>query len=44
MHSPNEVISSSDLTNVGKLVAATIKRLEDSNITNTSEVFHKKLS
>jgi endoglucanase len=42
MHSPNEVISLTDLTNVGRLLAATIRRLEDSDMTHTREVFRKK--
>jgi endoglucanase len=44
MHSPNEVISLSDLTNVGKLVAVTIKTLEDSKLTHTTEVFRKNVT
>ncbi len=42
MHSPNEVISLSDLTNAGKLIASTIKRLEESDLTHTVEVYRKK--
>jgi putative aminopeptidase FrvX len=41
MHSPNEVISLSDLTNVGKLLATTIKALDNSNLTHTTEVYRK---
>lgn len=41
MHSPNEVISLSDLTNVGKLLTSTIKALDESELKHTVEVFHR---
>ncbi|MBM3291758.1 M42 family metallopeptidase [Candidatus Bathyarchaeota archaeon] len=41
MHSPNEVISLNDLTNTGKLIALTIKALDNSNLVHTTEVFRK---
>ena len=42
MHSPNEVISLRDLENTGKLVAATVKALEERDIQHTREVFRRK--
>ena len=42
MHSPNEVISLSDLTNTGRLVAATIKALDVTDLLDTVEVFRRK--
>jgi putative aminopeptidase FrvX len=41
MHSPNEVVSLSDLTNAGKLIAATVKALDKSKLEHTVEVFKK---
>lgn len=41
MHSPNEVISLSDLANVGKLLTSTIKALDESELEHTVEVFHR---
>ncbi len=41
MHSPNEVVSLSDLTNAGKLIAATIKALDKSDLKHTVEVYRK---
>jgi putative aminopeptidase FrvX len=41
MHSPNEVVSLSDLENIGKLLAATVKTLSRSNLRHTEEVFRK---
>jgi putative aminopeptidase FrvX len=41
MHSPNEVVSLNDLTNAGKLIAATIKALDKSDLKHTIEVFRK---
>ena len=42
MHSLNEVVSLSDLTNAGRLIAATIKMLDESDIKHTVEVYKKK--
>ncbi len=42
MHSPNEVVSLSDLTNAGKLIATTIKALDNSDLKHTVEVYRKK--
>ena len=39
MHSPNEVISLSDLRYLGKLIAVTVKALDKSNMKHTVEVF-----
>lgn len=41
MHSPNEVISLRDLENTGKLIAATVKALEERDIQHTREVFKR---
>ena len=41
MHSPNEVISMSDLENLGKLIAYTVKALDKSSLKHTVEVFRK---
>jgi len=41
MHSPNEIISLSDLDNVGRLLAATVRALEKSDLKHTVEVFRK---
>jgi putative aminopeptidase FrvX len=41
MHSPNEVVSLSDLTNAGKLIAATIRALDKSDLKHTVEVYRK---
>lgn len=41
MHSPNEVVSLSDLTNTGKLLASTIKALDETDLEHTKEVFHR---
>jgi len=41
MHSPNEVVSLSDIRNLGKLFAATIRALDKSDLKHTVEVFHK---
>ena len=41
MHSPNEVISLSDLEYMGKLIAATVKALDQSDLQHTVEVFQK---
>lgn len=41
MHSPNEVISLSDLKNVGLLLAATVRALEKSDLKHTVEVFRR---
>jgi endoglucanase len=41
MHSPNEVVSLSDLTNAGKLIAATVKALDKSKLEHTVEVYKK---
>ena len=42
MHSPNEVVSLSDLTNAGRLIAATVKALDKSDLKHTVEVYRKK--
>jgi putative aminopeptidase FrvX len=42
MHSANEVVSLSDVTNVGSLLAATLRRLDVSDLRHTVEVFRKK--
>jgi len=42
MHSPNEVVSLSDLINAGKLIAATIKALDKSSLQHNVEVYRKK--
>ena len=41
MHSPNEVVSLSDLENIGKLLAATIRKLANSDLKHTEEVYKK---
>jgi len=41
MHSPNEVVSVSDLVNVGKLIAETIRGLAESDLKHTVEVYKK---
>ena len=41
MHSPNEVVSISDLENVGLLLAATVRALEKSDLKHTVEVFRR---
>ena len=41
MHSPNEVVSLSDLTNIGRLIAATIKELDGSDMKHNNEVYRK---
>ena len=41
MHSPNEVISLRDLENTGRLIAATVKELEENDIQHTREVFRR---
>jgi len=41
MHSPNEVISLSDLENTGLLLAATVRALEESDLEHTVEVFRR---
>ena len=41
MHSANEVISLSDLRNVGRLLAATVRALGKSDLKHTVEVFRK---
>jgi len=41
MHSPNEVVSLSDLTNAGRLIATTIKKLDQSDIKHTVEMYRK---
>jgi putative aminopeptidase FrvX len=41
MHSPNEVISLKDLSNLGKLMALTVKALEKSDLKHTVEVYRK---
>jgi endoglucanase len=42
MHSPNEVVSLSDLENVGRLLAATIRALGESDLKHTVEVFRRE--
>ena len=41
MHSPNEVISLSDLTNLGRLIAATINTLDTSDLKHNFLVYKK---
>ena len=41
MHSLNEVISLSDLENVGRLLASTVRALEKSDLQHTVEVFRR---
>jgi endoglucanase len=41
MHSPNEVISLTDLTNVGQLLAATLEGLEEKRIQHDVQVFKR---
>ncbi|MBD3173417.1 M20/M25/M40 family metallo-hydrolase [Candidatus Bathyarchaeota archaeon] len=41
MHSPNEVISLSDLENLGSLIAATVQALDDSDLQHNVEVYRK---
>jgi endoglucanase len=41
MHSPNEVVSLSDIRNLGKLIAATLRALDKSDLKHTVEVFRK---
>jgi putative aminopeptidase FrvX len=41
MHSPNEVISLSDLDNLGKLMAVTVKALDSSDLKHTVVVYRK---
>ena len=41
MHSPNEVISLSDLENLGKLIAKTVQALGESDLKHTVEVFRR---
>ncbi len=41
MHSPNEVISLSDLKNVGRLLAATVGALDGSDMVHTVEVYRR---
>ena len=41
MHSPNEVISISDLENLGKLIAKTVQALGESDLKHTVEVFRR---
>lgn len=41
MHSPNEVISLSDLEDIGKLLAATIRALAKSDLKHTEEVYRR---
>jgi endoglucanase len=41
MHSPNEVINLEDLQNLGKLVAVTVKALDNSDLQHSYEVYHK---
>ena len=42
MHSPNEVISLTDLSNVGCLLAATLEGLDGENLQHTLEVFKRR--
>ncbi len=42
MHSPNEVISLRDLENVARLIAATVRELEKSDLRHTREVFRRR--
>lgn len=41
MHSPNEVVSLSDIRNLGKLFAVTLRALDKCDLKHTVEVFHK---
>jgi endoglucanase len=41
MHSPNEVISLSDLENLGKLIAVTVKALDKSHLKHNIEVYRR---
>ena len=41
MHSPNEVISLTDLENLGKLIAYTVQALGESDLQHTVEVFRR---
>jgi putative aminopeptidase FrvX len=41
MHSPNEVISLTDLENLGKLMAVTVKALDECDLQHTIEVFRR---
>ncbi len=41
MHSPNEVISLSDLENLGSLIAATVQALDNSDLQHNVEVYRK---
>jgi len=41
MHSPSEVISLSDVENTGRLLAATIRALRESDLKHTLEVFRR---
>lgn len=41
MHSPNEVISLTDLKNLGKLIAVTVHALDESDLKHTVEVYRK---
>jgi endoglucanase len=41
MHSPNEVISLSDLENLGKLIAVTVKALDKSDLKHNVEVYRR---
>jgi endoglucanase len=42
MHSPNEVVSLNDLTNIGKLLTATIEGLDETDIPHTTEVYKRE--
>jgi endoglucanase len=41
MHSCNEIVSLSDLTNLGRLLAAVIRALDKSDLKHSVEVYHK---
>jgi endoglucanase len=41
MHSPNEVISLTDLENLGTLIAMTVKKLDESDLQHNIEVFRR---
>lgn len=41
MHSPNEVISLTDLVNLGRLIAATVKALDKSELKHVVEVYRR---
>jgi putative aminopeptidase FrvX len=41
MHSPNEVISLTDLENLGKLMAVTVRALDECDLRHTVEVFRR---